>query len=101
MTVFFYNPNTTKSSETSQGIKSGSTDGRAYFTLTTSWARYWVKWKHTPTTGTKRLILCRIESNASNDQTVYISSPKLEVGNVVSDWNNSQLIAPVRPLWTC
>ncbi|EPH3044983.1 TipJ family phage tail tip protein [Klebsiella pneumoniae] len=89
MTVFFYNPNTTKSSETSQGIKSGSTDGRAYFTLTTSWARYWVKWKHTPTTGTKRLILCRIESNASNDQTVYISSPKLEVGNVVSDWNNS------------
>ncbi|ASV20804.1 DUF1983 domain-containing protein [Klebsiella quasivariicola] len=89
MTVFFYNPNTTKSSETSQGIKSGNTDGRAYFTLTTSWARYWVKWKHTPTTGTKRLILCRIESNASNDQTVYISSPKLEVGNVVSDWNNS------------
>lgn len=89
MTVFFYNPNTTKSSETSQGIESGNTDGRAYFTLTTSWARYWVKWKHTPTTGTKRLILCRIESNASNDQTVYISSPKLEVGNVVSDWNNS------------
>ncbi|MFS1581411.1 interleukin-like EMT inducer domain-containing protein, partial [Klebsiella pneumoniae] len=89
MTAFFYNPNTTKSSETSQGIKSGNTDGRAYFTLTTSWARYWVKWKHTPTTGTKRLILCRIESNASNDQTVYISSPKLEVGNVVSDWNNS------------
>ncbi|MEH4418873.1 phage tail tip fiber protein, partial [Klebsiella pneumoniae] len=89
MTVFFYNPNTTKSSETSQGIKSGNTDGRAYFTLTTSWARYWVKWKHTPTTGTKRLILCRIERNASNDQTVYISSPKLEVGNVVSDWNNS------------
>ncbi|WP_329518445.1 TipJ family phage tail tip protein [Klebsiella pneumoniae] len=89
MTVFFYKPNTTKSSETSQGIKSGNTDGRAYFTLTTSWARYWVKWKHTPTTGTKRLILCRIESNASNDQTVYISSPKLEVGNVVSDWNNS------------
>ncbi|MGD1676605.1 phage tail tip fiber protein, partial [Klebsiella pneumoniae subsp. pneumoniae] len=50
---------------------------------------YWVKWKQTPTTGTKRLILCRIESNTSKDQTVYINSPKFEVGNVVSDWNES------------
>lgn len=89
MSVFFYNPNTTKSAETSQGVKSGNTDGRASFTLTTSWARYWVKWKNTPGTGTKRLILCRIESSASADQSVYISSPKLEVGNVVSDWNSA------------
>ncbi|HHL3755581.1 TPA: DUF1983 domain-containing protein [Klebsiella pneumoniae] len=89
MTAFFYNPNTTTSIETSQGAKGNNTDGRAYFTLTTSWVRYWVKWKQTPTTGTKRLILCRIESNTSKDQTVYINSPKFEVGNVVSDWNNS------------
>ncbi|MCJ7053922.1 DUF1983 domain-containing protein [Klebsiella variicola] len=89
MTAFFYNPNTTTSIETSQGAKGNNTDGRAYFTLTTSWARYWVKWKQTPTTGTKRLILCRIESNTSKDQTVYINSPKFEVGNVVSDWNES------------
>ncbi|MCJ7348599.1 phage tail protein, partial [Klebsiella pneumoniae] len=87
MTAFFYNPNTTTSIETSQGAKGNNTDGRAYFTLTTSWVRYWVKWKQTPTTGTKRLILCRIESNTSKDQTVYINSPKFEVGNVVSDWN--------------
>ncbi|EPG2744023.1 DUF1983 domain-containing protein [Klebsiella pneumoniae] len=87
MTAFFYNPNTTTSIETSQGAKGNNTDGRAQFTLTTSWARYWVKWKQTPTTGTKRLILCRIESNTSKDQTVYINSPKFEVGNVVSDWN--------------
>ncbi|HDU6218112.1 TPA: hypothetical protein RFX42_005501, partial [Klebsiella pneumoniae subsp. ozaenae] len=89
MTAFFYNPNTTTSIETSQGAKGNNTDGRAYFTLTTSWARYWVKWKQTPTTGTKRLILCRIESNTSKDQTVYINSPKFEAGNVVSDWNES------------
>ncbi|MGK1368300.1 TipJ family phage tail tip protein [Klebsiella pneumoniae] len=89
MTAFFYNPNTTTSIETSQGAKGNNTDGRAYFTLTTSWARYWVKWKQTPTTGTKRLILCRIESNTSKDQTVCINSPKFEVGNVVSDWNES------------
>lgn len=89
MTAFFYNPNTTTSIETSQGAKGNNSDGRAQFTLTTSWARYWVKWKQTPTTGTKRLILCRIESNTSKDQTVYISSPKFEVGNVVSDWNES------------
>ncbi|MFW8427971.1 phage tail tip fiber protein [Klebsiella pneumoniae] len=89
MTAFFYNPNTTTSIETSQGAKGNNTDGRAYFTLTTSWVRYWVKWKQTPTTGTKRLILCRIESDTSKDQTVYINSPKFEVGNVVSDWNDS------------
>ncbi|HDZ2822161.1 TPA: DUF1983 domain-containing protein [Klebsiella pneumoniae] len=89
MTAFFYNPNTTTSIETSQGAKGNNTDGRAQFTLTTSWARYWVKWKQTPTTGTKRLILCRIESNTSKDQPVYINSPKFEVGNVVSDWNES------------
>ncbi|MBL9915803.1 DUF1983 domain-containing protein [Klebsiella pneumoniae] len=89
MTAFFYNPNTTTSIETSQGAKGNNTDARAQFTLTTSWARYWVKWKQTPTTGTKRLILCRIESNTSKDQTVYINSPKFEVGNVVSDWNES------------
>ncbi|MFV7036445.1 phage tail protein [Klebsiella pneumoniae] len=89
MTSFFYNPNTTTSVETSQGAKGNNTDGRAYFTLTTSWARYWVKWKQTPTTGTKHLILCRIESNTSKDQTVYINSPKFEAGNVVSDWNES------------
>ncbi|HCK5665236.1 TPA: DUF1983 domain-containing protein [Klebsiella pneumoniae] len=89
MTAFFYNPNTTTSIETSQGAKGNNTDGRAYFTLTTSWVRYWVKWKQTPTTGTKRLILCRIESNTSKDQTVYINSPKFEAGNVVSDWNES------------
>ncbi len=89
MTAFFYNPNTTTSIETSQGAKGNNSDGRAQFTLTTSWARYWVKWKQTPSTGTKRLILCRIESNTSKDQTVYINSPKFEVGNVVSDWNES------------
>ncbi|WP_258313579.1 phage tail tip fiber protein [Klebsiella pneumoniae] len=89
MTAFFYNPNTTTSIETSQGAKGNNSDGRAQFTLTTSWARYWVKWKQTPTTGTKRLILCRIESNTSKDQTVYVNSPKFEVGNVVSDWNES------------
>ncbi|PQH11695.1 phage tail tip fiber protein [Raoultella ornithinolytica] len=89
MTAFFYNPNTTTSIEISQGTKGNNNDGRAQFTLTTSWARYWVKWKQTPTTGTKRLILCRIESNTSKDQTVYINSPKFEVGNVVSDWNES------------
>lgn len=89
MTAFFYNPNTTTSIETSQGAKGNNSDGRAQFTLTTSWARYWVKWKQTPTTSTKRLILCRIESNTSKDQMVYINSPKFEVGNVVSDWNES------------
>ncbi|MEG8915474.1 phage tail protein [Klebsiella pneumoniae] len=87
MTVFFYNPNTTESSETSQGVKASNTDGRAAFTLTTEWVRYWVKWKQRPGTGAKRLIIARIEASTKTDQTVYVSSPKMEVGNMPTEWS--------------
>ncbi|MDX7659684.1 phage tail tip fiber protein [Klebsiella quasipneumoniae] len=87
MTVFFYNPNTTESSETSQGVKASNTDGRAAFTLTTEWVRYWVKWKQKPGTGAKRLIIARIEASTTTDQTVYVSSPKMEVGNMPTEWS--------------
>lgn len=86
MTVFFYNPNTSTASENSQGTKASNVDGRSVFTLTTGWVRYWVKWKQTATTGTKRLILGRIEA-AAKDQTVYITSPKMEIGNQPTEWS--------------
>ncbi|MDH0964372.1 phage tail protein [Klebsiella michiganensis] len=87
MTTFFYNPNTTESSETSQGVKASNTDGRAVFTLTTEWVRYWVKWKQKPGTGAKRLIIARIEASTTADQTVYVSAPKMEVGNIPTEWS--------------
>lgn len=86
MTVFFYNPNTSTASENSQGNKDSNNDGRSVFTLTTGWVRYWVKWKQTATTGTKRLILCRVEA-AAKDQTVYVTSPKMEIGNQPTEWS--------------
>lgn len=84
--AYFYNPSNTTGSETSQGVKGGSSDGSAAITLTTSWARYWVKWTHSPTTGTKRFIPARLNNSSTADQTVFISSPQLETGNVVTDW---------------
>ncbi|EIW8528471.1 DUF1983 domain-containing protein [Klebsiella pneumoniae] len=84
--AYFYNPSNTTGSETSQGVKGSSSDGSAAITLTTSWARYWVKWTHSPTTGTKRFIPARLNNSSTADQTVFISSPQLETGNVVTDW---------------
>lgn len=87
LSVFFYNPNTTSKSVNSQGTETGNTDGRSSFSLTTEWKRYWVKWTQTPGTGTKRLILGRIEASSTASQTVFIGSPKLEAGNLPTEWS--------------
>ncbi|TYF62393.1 hypothetical protein DJ537_26020, partial [Enterobacter hormaechei] len=39
MTAYFYNPNSTISSVSSQGVSGGDVDGRMSFTLTTEWVR--------------------------------------------------------------
>ena len=87
MTAYFYNPNSTTSSVSSQGVSGGDVDGRMSITLTTEWVRYWVKWKQKPGTGSKRLILARIQASSTKDQTVSITSPKLEVGNMPTEWS--------------
>ena len=87
MTAYFYNPNSTTSGVSSQGVSDGSVDGRMSFTLTTEWVRYWVKWKQKPGTGSKRIILARIQASSTKDQTVSITSPKLEVGNMPTEWS--------------
>lgn len=87
MTAYFYNPNSTISSVSSQGVSGGDVDGRMSFTLTTEWVRYWVKWKQKPGTGSKRLILARIQASSTKEQTVSITSPKLEVGNMPTEWS--------------
>ncbi|HIB5752203.1 TPA: hypothetical protein ACWXBI_005501, partial [Klebsiella pneumoniae] len=68
MTAYFYNPNSTTSGVSSQGVSDGSVDGRMSFTLTTEWVRYWVKWKQKPGTGSKRIILARIQASSTKDQ---------------------------------
>ncbi len=86
--AYFYNPNTTGSWETSQGKKGSGGDGGVKFDITTEWARYWVKWKQTAGTGTKRLLLGRLQP-ATVARTLFINSPKFEVGNVATEWSEA------------
>ncbi|HHT4259118.1 TPA: phage tail tip fiber protein [Klebsiella variicola] len=87
MATYFYNPSDTLSTETSQGTKSGASDGKAVIKLTTEWARYWVKWTIPATSGTKRLIPARLESASTADKQVWLCRPQLETGNVMTDWS--------------
>ncbi|MEX7531013.1 DUF1983 domain-containing protein [Klebsiella pneumoniae] len=98
MTAYFYNPSNTSRVETSQGYKSSAGDGAAPFTLTTSWQRYWVRWVIPATTGTKRLIPARLQQAPSADKEVWLCRPKLETGNVVTDWtpNNDDIAADIK-----
>ncbi|HEJ9229428.1 TPA: TipJ family phage tail tip protein [Klebsiella oxytoca] len=86
--AYFYNPNTTGSWETSQGKKGSAGDGGVTFDITTEWQRYWVKWKQTAGTGTKRLLLGRLQP-ATVARTLFINSPKFEVGNVATEWSEA------------
>lgn len=87
MKAYFYNPNTTKGIVSNQGYKGNDTDGRVSFTLTTEWARYWVKWTQTPGTSTKRMIPCRLDNASDKIQNVYMSGLQLETGNIPTDWS--------------
>ncbi|HGL5205385.1 TPA: DUF1983 domain-containing protein [Klebsiella pneumoniae] len=89
MASYFYNPSNTTTTETSQGVKGGSGDGKAVTKLTTAWARYWVKWVIPATSGTKRLIAARLESATSADKEVWLCRPQLETGTVMTDWSPS------------
>lgn len=81
MTCYFY-PNTVTSGINSQGRTTTSADGNITFTLTNGWQKYWVTWKTSSSiSGNKNLIFGRITSGE-----VYISNPKLELGQEVSNW---------------
>lgn len=80
---FFYNPNTTLTSESSTGqIRENVADGTSQVTITTEWKRYWVKWTQTPATARKAVIVGRSESTSN----VYIRAVKLEEGNKPTSW---------------
>ncbi|WP_316934864.1 hypothetical protein, partial [Raoultella ornithinolytica] len=64
----FYSPNSTKKSVSSQGNTFTNSDGLCDFALTTEWQRYWVKWTQSAGSGSKKLIVARIQPG-STDQT--------------------------------
>lgn len=82
MTCYFYSPNTTTSALSSTGHSSKSQDGSVQVSLTTEWARYWVKWTQTPADAKKNIIVGR--NFTEND--IYIRAVKFEAGNTPTDW---------------
>lgn len=85
ISCFFYAPNTTTSSENSQGGKTTSIDGYSYLSITTEWQKYWVKWKQSETTTTKNVIIGR-NASMPDGSILEICGIKLEKGNKATDW---------------
>ena len=80
----FYSPNTTLTSLSSTGqYRASAGDGTADVTITTEWARYWVKWTQTPADIKKSIIVGR--NFTEND--IHIRAVKLEVGNKATAWS--------------
>jgi hypothetical protein len=80
----FYSPNTTLTSLSSTGqYRASAGDGTADVTITTEWARYWVKWTQTPADTKKSIIVGR--NMTEND--IHIRAVKFEVGNKATAWS--------------
>lgn len=83
ITCYFYSPNTTLTATSSTGqYKANATDGGVQVSITTEWARYWVKWTQTAADTVKNIIVGR--NFTEND--IYIRAVKFEVGNKPTDW---------------
>lgn len=89
---FLNTPDATIRAETSQGViveRPAGYNGDVTVTLSTSWSRYWVKYKRKPgLSGTAYLVVARLDGAAAAREA-WISSPMLESGNVVSDWSQA------------
>ncbi|MDI9732484.1 phage tail protein [Acinetobacter baumannii] len=86
--VYFYNPNTTTSGTASNGATTTRADGQVVFALTTTMTKYFVKYKQAGNTS-KKDVLFRIQPPASGTNKVWLALPKLEEGNVVTEWSPS------------
>ena len=82
---YFYDPNTTTKTVTSQGYTGTNPDGKAEKRVTTSWQRIWITWTQSSATNTKRLIINRIYG-IGIDYSVDITNIKFEKGNKATDW---------------
>ena len=95
VTTFFYggaNYLKVSSSLTSQGSSDTQPDGRATFTLSENWERYWVKYKlrDTPSEATQvaKHLLFR-HNNNSTEEEIWLAGCKLEEGNVPTPYEQS------------
>lgn len=87
VTCYFYNPTETVQATSSTGQTSSVGDGAINVSLTTSWTRFWIKWKSaTPITTKKSIIIGRLNQAVTEDTTIEIALPMFEVGNTPSDW---------------
>lgn len=93
--TFFYGPNGyigAKPVKTSGSISAatGFGDGNTVFAVSSEWKRVWVTYElsqASEATKTKdKFILIRMDSSV-NGKDVYVSSPKLELGNTATDWS--------------
>lgn len=89
---FLNTPDATIRAETSQGViveRPAGYNGDVTVTLSTSWSRYWVKYKRKPgLSGTAYLVVARL-GGAAAAREAWISSPMFESGNIVSDWSQA------------
>ncbi|MGG7750121.1 carbohydrate binding domain-containing protein [Klebsiella aerogenes] len=89
---FLNTPDATIRAETSQGViveRPAGYNGDVTVTLSTSWSRYWVKYKRKPSlSGTAYLVVARLDG-ATAALEAWISSPMFESGNIVSDWSQA------------
>ncbi|MGG7857514.1 carbohydrate binding domain-containing protein [Klebsiella aerogenes] len=89
---FLNTPDATIRAETSQGViveRPAGYNGDVTVTLSTSWSRYWVKYKRKPgLSGTAYLVVARLDGAAAAREAL-ISSPMFESGNIVSDWSQA------------
>lgn len=92
ISCFLYSPNATIRSENSQGVVTVSengSDGKTDLMLSLDWVRYWVKWKRKPgQTGGTKVIFGRLYK-VSSAREVFISSPKMEIGTVPTEWSEA------------
>ncbi|MDY0856222.1 DUF1983 domain-containing protein [Klebsiella aerogenes] len=89
---FLNTPDATIRAETSQGViveRPAGYNGDVTVTLSTSWSRYWVKYKRKPgLSGSAYLVVARL-NGAAAAREAWISSPMFESGNIVSDWSQA------------
>ena len=85
--VYFHNPDTVTSAESSTGYKGTEIDGYAETTLSTDWTRYWIKYKQQLNTDDEpKQIIVGQRQNGFGTGIVSVRAVKLEAGNVPTDW---------------
>ena len=101
--TFFYNPNISTVCTRNDGYTKSAIDGYMPFTLTTSWAKYWVTWvQSSPVNAVKKVMGLRLYATDASG-TISVMRYKFEEGSVATDWtpapedktSNNEIIAKI------